>query len=89
MEQVKNAVKIAEFDQRSCHRKFHEHALQAKKTLVKEGGARRVHDTVWAGQSQKMVKEDGTAKGLRTILRERSINMEQKLADDMWVVLQP
>ena len=34
-----------------------------------------------------MVNEDGTAKGLRTILRERGIKTERMLADDMRVVL--
>ena len=34
-----------------------------------------------------MVNKDGTAKGLRTILRERGMNTEGMLADDMWVVL--
>ena len=34
-----------------------------------------------------MVNPDGSAKGLRTILQERGINMERMLADDMRVVL--
>ena len=34
-----------------------------------------------------MINDDGTAKGLRTILRERGINTERMLADDMRVVL--
>ena len=75
------------FDQCSCHRKFHELALQAKYILVKDGGTRRVCDTIWAGQPQNMVKEDGTVKGLRTILRESGITTERMLADDMRVVL--
>jgi hypothetical protein len=100
MEQMKNAVDIADikyrgdrytvawlFDQSSCHRKFDERALQAKNILVKDGGPRRVRDTVWGRQPQSMVNEDGTAKGLRTILRERGINTERMLADDMRVVL--
>ena len=100
MEQMKNVVDIAEvkyksdkftllwlFDQSSCHRKFGEHALLVKNILVKDGGPRRVRDTVWARQPQVMVNEDGSAKGLKTILRERGINTERMLADDMRVVL--
>ena len=34
-----------------------------------------------------MMKEDGTVKRLRTILREWGINTERMLADDMRVVL--
>ena len=60
MKQVENAAKIADFkypkddytivwlfDQSSCHRKFDEQALLAKKILVKDEGPRRVRDTVW------------------------------------------
>ena len=75
------------FVQSSCHRKFDERALQAKNILVKDGGPQRVRDTVWGRQSQSMVNEDGTVKGLRTILRERGIKTERMLADDMRVVL--
>ena len=99
MEQIANAADIASFkyghshtivwlfDQSSCHRKFDECALQAKSILVKDGGPRRVRDTTWAGEPQSMVSSDGTAKGLRTVLRERGINTERMLADDMRVVL--
>ena len=99
MEQITNAADIVSFkyghshtivwlfDQSSCHRKFNECALQAKSILVKDGGPRRVRDTTWAGEPQSMVSSDGTAKGLRTILRERGINTECMLADDMRVVL--
>ena len=75
------------FDQSSCHKKFDELALQASKILVKDGGRRRVRDTVWAGSVQKMVNEDDFAKGLRTILQERGINTQTMKADDMRTVL--
>ena len=75
------------FDQSSCHKKFNDDALVASKILVKDGGPRRVRDTVWAREPQSMVNEDGTAKGLRTILRERGINTERMLAPDMRTVL--
>ena len=60
IKQVEYAAKIADFkypkddytivwlfDQSSCHRKFNEQALLAKNILVKDGGPRRVRDTVW------------------------------------------
>lgn len=100
MSQVKTACDIAEFkfnpekhtivfvfDQSSCHRKFDETALIAKNILVKDGGPRRVRDTVWAGKPQVMVNSDGSAKGLRTILAERGINTARMKADDMRTVL--
>ena len=74
-------------DQSSCHRKFHERALVARNILVKDGGSRRVRDTVWAGQPQSVVLPDGSAKGLRTILHERSINTSTLKADDMRIIL--
>ena len=99
MDQIRNAADIADykyrathtivwlFDQSSCHKKFDELALQASKILVKDGGRRRVRDTVWAGSIQEMVNEDGFAKGLRTILQERGINTQTMKADDMRTVL--
>ena len=74
------------FGQSSCHRKFDDLALIANNILVKDGGPRRVRDTVWAQQPQSMVTEDGTAKGLWTILSEHGMT-ERMLADDMRVVL--
>ena len=41
-----------------------------------------MRDTTWAGRPQAMVNPDGTAKGLRTILRERGINSSSLKADD-------
>ena len=99
MEQIRNAADIADvkygathtivwlFDQSSCHKKFDELALQSSKILVKDGGPRRVRDTVWGGKPQSMVNDDGSAKGLRTILRERGINTVTMKADDMRTVL--
>ena len=59
----------------------------ARNILVKDGGPRRVRDTVWANKPQKMVMEEGIAEGLRTILQERGINTSNMKADDMRVVL--
>lgn len=75
------------FDQSSCHRKFSDYALQAKKILVKDGGQQRVRDTTWAGRPQATVHSNGTAKGLRTILQERGINVSTLKAEDMRTIL--
>lgn len=101
MQQVESAADIAEFkypavmhtlvwlfDQSSCHRKMDNMALQASKLLVKDGGPQRVHETTWAGQPQRMINDDGTAEGLRTILRECSINTASLKANDMRIILQ-
>ena len=100
MDQMKTACDIAEIkyppsshtvlfilDQSSCHRKFDERAHVARNILVKDGGPRRVRDTVWAGKPQSMVLPDGSAKGLRTILQERGINTSTFKADDMRIIL--
>ena len=55
--------------------------------MVKDGGSRRVRDTVSAGTPQSIVNADGSAKGLRTILLERGINIERMKADDIRIVL--
>ena len=100
MKQMATACDIASFkypphshlvvfilDQSSCHRKFEEMALIPRNILVKDGGSRHVRDTAWAGRPQSMVLHDGTAKGLRTILRERGINTGTLKADDMRTIL--
>ncbi len=33
-----------------------------------------MRDTVWNGEVQGMVSDDGTQKGMRTVLEERGIN---------------
>ena len=73
-------------DQSSCHRKFDDKALVVRNILVKDGGPRRVRDTVWAGKPQSMVLPDGTAKGLRTIPQERGIFTATLKADGMCVI---
>lgn len=75
------------FTQSSCHTKYDDHAFLAKNMLVKDGGPRRVRDTVWAGRVQEMVLPGGSAKGLRTILADQGINHERMKADDMRTVL--
>ena len=74
-------------DQSSCHHKFDDQALVARNILVKDGGPRRVRDTVWGGRPQSMVLPDGSAKGLRTILAERGIFTSTLKADDMRIIM--
>ena len=52
--------------------------VMAKNTLVKDGGSRRVRDTVWANKPQKVVTDEGVAKGLRTILQDKHIDNEYR-----------
>ena len=72
--QMKIACDIAQFkypphshtvvfilDQSSCHRKFDEKALLARIILDKDGGPRRVRDTVWAGKPQPILLPDVSA----------------------------
>lgn len=100
MQQVKGACDIAAvkyplsshtvvfvFDQSRCHKMFNNMALVVHNILVKDGGPRRVRDTTWVGRPQPMLLPDGSAKGLRTILRERGINVSTLKADDMRIIL--
>ena len=101
MVNIANAAKIADFkynkekhkivwlfDQSSCHKAFAEDALNANKMNFRPGGAQlAMRDTVWAGQQQKMVKPDGTPKGMKAILEERGIHTETLKADDMRMIL--
>lgn len=76
------AVKVAEpkyplkhvriFDHSCGHTAFAPDALMASRLNRKPGGKQLVmHDTVWAGKSQKLVLDDGTPKGAAMILEER------------------
>ena len=46
-----------------------------------------MRDSTQAGRPQAMVNPHGTAKGLRTILRERGINSNPLNADDIRTIL--
>ena len=79
MLQLEKAFKIAEFkynpdeftvvwlfDQSSCHKAFASDALNVNNMNVKPGGKQAVmHDTVWAGKSQKLVDSAGVPKGMK------------------------
>ena len=55
---------------------------------VGPGGKQPVmYDTVWNGQVQKLVDEDGVPKGMRKILQEREVDTTGMRAKDVRVVL--
>lgn len=74
------------FDHSSCHCAFADDGLNAKKMNVRpRGNQPKMQDTIWAGRLQSLVDEDGVPKGMKQVLRERGINTEQMVADDMRV----
>ena len=85
LKQVAKAVDIFEqvhpdarglflFDNAPSHRKMADEALNADKINVGPGGKQpKMRDTVWGGQTQKMVDHNGTPKGMRTVLQERGV----------------
>ena len=101
MAQIEKATKIAEykyppamhtlvwlFDQSSCHRAYAPDALNVNNMNVKPGGAQAVmRDTVWAGSIQRMVFNNGVAKGMKQVLEERGINTQTLKAPDMRMIL--
>ena len=101
MQQVKQAVEIAEFkypserynllflfDQSSGHTAYDDDALIVSRMNVKPGGSQpKMRDTVYDGVTQRMVFDDGTPKGMKQILIERHINVKGMRAADMQRVL--
>lgn len=94
--QVKRAVAIADFkypadcytllwifDQSSNHTAKSADALVASRMNVRSGGKQpAMRDTVYRGSVQKLVNEDGEAKGLRMVLMERGIYVSNMNRDD-------
>ena len=55
---------------------------------VQPGGTQpKLRTTTWAGKEQKMVYDNSTAKGTRTVLEERGINTTNTKVDNMGTVL--
>ena len=86
LSQMDSAVKIADikypksegykvvwvFDNSSCHNAYAEDALIAAHMNAKTGGKQAaLRDTIWNGQTQKMVFSIGVPKGLIQVLKER------------------
>ena len=46
-----------------------------------------MRDTVWNGEVQKMVDENGTPKGMRNILQERGVDTTGMRVKDMRHIL--
>lgn len=63
------------FDQSSGHTAMASDALVATRMNVSDGGAQpKMHDTIMpGGRIQKMLTDDGEAKGLKSVLTERGI----------------
>ena len=65
------------FDQSSCHKAMSPDALHASKMNVNPGGKQpAMHDTVWAGEPQKMCFNLGILKGMKQVLKERGVNTD-------------
>ena len=98
MGQVKNAVKIADFncprsegwrivwifDHSSCHAAMPKYALDVSKMNANPGGKQRVmRDGIWDGKPQKMNFALGVPKGLRIVLTERGIDTRKMTVNKM------
>ena len=72
------------FDQSSNHTAKSSDALVASRMNVRPGGKQPVmRDTIFNGRVQKLVMEDGTAKGLRMVLMERGVDVNNMTREDM------
>lgn len=61
-----------------------EDALNADRMIVGPGGKQpKMRDTVWGGDIQKLVDENGTPKGMRVVLQERGADTVGMKAKDM------
>lgn len=59
-------------------------ALNAERMNVKDGGKQPfMRDTVWNGDHQSMVTDDGVQKGMRTVLEERGVDTKGMNAEKM------
>ena len=72
------------FDNAPSHTKTPSDALNVNSMNVFPGGTQAVmRDTVWAGEVQKMVFDDGTPKGMKQVLEERGVDTAGMLGADM------
>ena len=76
------------FDNVPSHTKMPSDALNVNVMNVFPGGTQAaMRDTVWAGEVQKMVFEDGTPKGMKQVLEERGVDTVGMLGTDMREIL--
>ena len=67
------------FDHSNYHLTFAEDALDASKMNLKPDDKQpRMHNIIWNGKVQKMVFEDSTPKGLKQILIERGLTLQNR-----------
>jgi len=72
------------FDHAPSHMKRPDDALNADRMNVRDGGKQPfMRDTEWNGNIQHMVNDDGTQKGMKTVLKERGIDTSKMIAETM------
>lgn len=72
------------FDNAPSHMKRPEDALNAERMNIKDGGKQPfMRDTMWNGEVQRMINDDGIQKGMRTVLEERGIDTSSMNAAKM------
>ena len=72
------------FDNAPSHKKCAEDALNTEKMNVRPGGKQPLlRDTIFDGKVQKMILDDGRAKGMKTVLEERGVETKGMNADKM------
>lgn len=76
------------FDHAPSHMKRPDDDLNAEKMNVRDGGKQPfMRETVWNGEVQRMVTEEGIQKGMRTVLDERGIDVHGLNAEKMREIL--
>ena len=61
-----------------------ENALNTERMNVRDGGKQPfMMDSLWNGEVQQMVTDDGLQKGMKTVLGERGIDTKGMNADKM------
>ena len=72
------------FDNAPSHKKYTEDSLNVDRMNVRPGGKQpKLRDTVFNGQIQSMVLEDGQPKGMKLVLEERGVDTTGTNADKM------
>ena len=99
LEQVDKAIDIFEckhphaqglflFDNAPSHKKCSNDTLNVSHMNVRDGGKQPImRDTVWNGEVQKMVNENCSPKGMRTVLEERGVDTKGMNASKLREVL--
>ena len=79
-----DATGIFLFDNAPSHRKVADDALNADRMNVGPGGKQpKMRDTVWGGQIQKLVDDEGIPKGMKIVLQERGVDTTGMNCKDM------